>query len=167
MFKKFNNEARRLLSGAAQVAKQFGHDYIGAEHFLLAMVEGRSRAVEILKTLHASPERIRDKIELLVPERRAKTEPRMLTKEDFGEMLKWLLKRVKGKRPGEVITEGLKSAFQTTKEEAAGIGHEYIGTEHLLLGLLSCGDEVVVRALEEEGLDLDDVRERARGFSPE
>ncbi|MFH1562434.1 MAG: ATP-dependent Clp protease ATP-binding subunit [Nitrospirota bacterium] len=137
MFERFTERARRVLQLAQEEAKRLGHDYLGTEHILLALVrEGEGVAAEVLNSLGVSLEAIRIEIEKQVP--------------PGGNLLTM----------GEVpFTPHSKKVLELAVEEARNLHHNYIGTEHLLLGLIREGESVGARVLTAVGINLDQVRD--------
>lgn len=136
------DRARRVLALANQEAQRFNHQYIGTEHILLGLVkEGSGVAASALKSLGVDLRTVRLEVEKLV-----KSGPEMVTM---------------GKLPH---TPRCKRALDFAHEEADGLNHNYIGTEHLLLGLLREQDGVAAQVLMNLGLKLEDVREEVRNL---
>ena len=120
MFNKFTERARKVILLAKQEAKRFNHDYIGTEHLLLGLIrEGEGVAAAVLQKLGLDLETIRLEVEKLV-------QPGPQT-------------QVLGDIP---FTPRSKKALELSAEEARALGHNYIGTEHLLLGLIREGEGV-------------------------
>jgi len=136
MFNRFTERARKVILLAKEEAKRFNHDYIGTEHLLLGLVrEGEGVAAAVLASLGLSPDKIRFEVEKLV-------QPGPAT-------------IVSGDIP---FTPKAKKVIELAMEEARDLGHNYIGTEHLLLGLIHEGEGVASQVLLNLGLDLDRVR---------
>ncbi|MDI6736413.1 MAG: ATP-dependent Clp protease ATP-binding subunit [bacterium] len=137
MFERFTERARRVLQLAQEEAKRLGHDYLGTEHILLALVrEGEGVAAEVLNSLGVSLEAIRIEIEKQVP--------------PGGNLL----------TIGDVpFTPHSKKVLELAVEEAKALHHNYIGTEHLLLGLIREGESVGARVLTALGVNLNQVRD--------
>ena len=136
MFNKFTERARKVILLAKQEAKRFNHDYIGTEHILLGLIkEGESVAAAVLQNLGLSLETIRLEVEKLV---------------QFGPST-----IVSGDIP---FTPKAKKVIELAMDEARRLGHNYIGTEHLLLGLIKEGEGVASHVLMNVGLDLNKVR---------
>ncbi|MGB2705884.1 MAG: Clp protease N-terminal domain-containing protein, partial [Candidatus Omnitrophota bacterium] len=136
MFNKFTERARKVILLAKEEAKRFNHDYIGTEHLLLGLVrEGEGVAAAVMASLGLSPDKIRFEVEKLV-------QPGPAT-------------IVSGDIP---FTPKAKKVIELAMEEARELGHNYIGTEHLLLGLIREGEGVASQVLMNLGLDLDRVR---------
>jgi ATP-dependent Clp protease ATP-binding subunit ClpC len=137
MFNRFTERARKVILLAKEEAKRFNHDYIGTEHILLGLIrEGEGVAAAVLASLGLSSEKIRKEVEKLV-------QPGPGT-------------AVSGDIP---FTPKAKKVIELAMDEARTLGHNYIGTEHLLLGLLREGEGVASQVLMNLGLDLDKVRE--------
>jgi len=136
MFNRFTERARKVIILAKEEARRFNHDYIGTEHILLGLIrEGEGVAAAVLQKLGLSLENIRLEIEKLV-------QPGPTT-------------QIIGDIP---FTPRAKKALELAAEEARSLGHNYIGTEHLLLGLLREGEGVASQVLLNLGLDLNTVR---------
>ena len=137
MFERFTDRARKVMALANQEAQRFNHDYIGTEHILLGLVkEGSGVGANVLKNLGVDLRKVRLEVEKLV-----KSGPEMVTM---------------GKLPQ---TPRAKRVIEYAIEEARNLNHNYVGTEHLLLGLLREQDGVAAQVLMNLGLKLEDVRE--------
>lgn len=136
MFDRFTERARKVIILAKEEAKRFNHDYIGTEHILLGLIkEGESVAAAVLQNLGLSLETIRLEVEKLV---------------QFGPST-----IVSGDIP---FTPKAKKVIELAMDEARRLGHNYIGTEHLLLGLIKEGEGVASHVLMNLGLNLNKVR---------
>ena len=136
MFERFTDRARKVMALANQEAQRFNHEYVGTEHILLGLVkEGQGVAANVLHNLGTDLKKIRLEVEKIV-----KSGPDMVTM---------------GKLPQ---TPRAKKVIEFAIEEARNLGHNYVGTEHLLLGLLREHDGVAAQVLMNLGLKLDDVR---------
>ncbi|MEI6437941.1 MAG: ATP-dependent Clp protease ATP-binding subunit [Candidatus Omnitrophota bacterium] len=136
MFNRFTERARKVIVFAKEEAKRFNHDYIGTEHLLLGLIrEGEGVASAVLQKLGLDLESIRIEVEKLV-------QPGPQT-------------QVVGDIP---FTPRSKKALELAAEEARALGHNYIGTEHLLLGLVKEGEGMAYRVLLNLGLDLGKLR---------
>ncbi len=136
MFDKFTDRARKIISLAQKEAERFKHDYIGTEHLLLGLVkEGSGVAVTALNNLGIDVEKVRREVEKLV---------------------------APAEKPGPSgplpFTPQAKRVLELASEEARALGHPYIGTEHILLGLLSEQDSVAAQVLINLDVKLEDVR---------
>lgn len=135
MFERFSDRARRVVVLAQDEARDLGHDYIGTEHLLLGLVRDSSgTACQVLTRLQAPPDTVREKVKELV-------------------------------RTGERSTRGhipfspsAKKALELSLREALQLGHNHIGSGHLLLGLLREEDGTAAGVLAELGVDLDRAR---------
>ena len=137
MFNRFTERARKVILLAKEEAKRFNHDYIGTEHILLGLVrEGEGVAAAVLASFGLSSEKIRIEVEKLV-------QPGPSTV-------------VSGDLP---FTPKAKKVIELAMDEARTLGHNYIGTEHLLLGLIREGEGVASQVLMNLGLELEKVRE--------
>jgi len=137
MFERFTDRARKVMALANQEAQRFNHEYIGTEHILLGLVkEGSGVGANVLKNLGVDLRKVRMEVEKLV-----KSGPEMVTM---------------GKLPH---TPRAKRVIEYAIEEARNLNHNYVGTEHLLLGLLREQDGVAAQVLMNLGLKLEEVRE--------
>ena len=137
MFDRFTERARKVIALAREEAGRLGHDYIGTEHLLLGLIrEGGGVAAAVLENLNVDLERVRLEVEKLVV---------------IGGGTLTL---------GEVpFTPRAKKVLELSVEEAQSLSHNYIGTEHLLLGLVREGEGVAAKVLENLGVKLDKARE--------
>src|ERR1700757_4127908 len=137
MHESFTDRARKVMQFANQEAQRFNHEYIGTEHILLGLVkEGSGVAANVLKNLDIDLRKIRLEVEKIV-----QSGPDMVTM---------------GKLPQ---TPRAKKVIEYSIEEARNLNHNYVGTEHLLLGLLREQEGVAAQVLMNLGLKLEDVRE--------
>ena len=137
MFERLTDRARKVMALANQEAQRFNHEYIGTEHILLGLVkEGSGVGANVLKNLGIDLRKVRLEVEKLV-----KSGPEMVTM---------------GKLPQ---TPRAKKVIEYAIEEARNLNHNYVGTEHLLLGLLREHDGVAAQVLMNLGLKLEEVRE--------
>ncbi|MCH9625512.1 MAG: Negative regulator of genetic competence ClpC/MecB [Chlamydiales bacterium] len=136
MFDKFTNRAKQVIKLAKKEAQRLNHNYLGTEHLLLGLLKlGQGVAVNVLRNLGLDFETVRGEVERLVgygPEIQVYGDP--------------------------ALTGRVKKVFEYANEEAAGLGHNYVGTEHLLLGLLRQTDGVAAQVLENLNVDLQEVR---------
>ena len=134
-FEKFSERARRVLSLAQEEAQRFNHDYIGTEHILLGLVrETDGVAARVLSNLGVDLNKVRSAVEFIIG---------------------------RGDRPaqGEIgLTPRAKKVVELAVDEARRMSHTYIGTEHLLIGLLREGEGVAAGVLESLGVTLDKIR---------
>lgn len=136
MFNKFTERAKKVILLAKEEAKRFNHDYIGTEHILLGLVrEGEGVAAAVLHNLGLNSEVIRLEIEKVV-------QP--------GASI-----MISGDVP---FTPKAKKVIELAMDEARSLGHSYVGTEHILLGLIREGEGVASVVLINLGLDLNKVR---------
>src|SRR6202451_3440086 len=137
MYERFTDRARKVMQLANQEAQRFNHEYIGTEHILLGLVkEGTGVAANVLKNLDIDLRKIRLEVEKIV-----QAGPDMVTM---------------GKLPK---TPRAKKVIEYSIEEARNLNHNYVGTEHLLLGLLREQEGVAAHGLVELGVKLEEVRE--------
>jgi Clp amino terminal domain, pathogenicity island component len=134
-FDKFTDRARKVLTLAQDEAQRFNHNYIGTEHLLLGLVrEGDGVAARVLENMGVELPKVRTAVEFIIG---------------------------RGDRPvvGEVgLTPRAKRVIELAIDEARRLGHNYIGTEHLLLGLVREGEGIAAGVLESLGVNLDKVR---------
>ena len=134
-FDKFSDRARKVLTQAQDEAQRFNHSYIGTEHLLLGLVrEGEGVAARVLENMNVELPKVRTAVEFIIG---------------------------RGDRPvvGEVgLTPRAKRVIELAIDEARRLGHNYIGTEHLLLGLVREGEGIAAGVLQSLGLNLDKVR---------
>jgi len=135
-FEKFSERARRVLSLAQEEAQRFNHNYIGTEHILLGLVrETEGVAARVLSNLNVELVKVRSAVEFIIG---------------------------RGERPtpGEIgLTPRAKKVIELAVDEARRLNHHYIGTEHLLIGLMREGEGVAAGVLESLGVSLEKVRE--------
>ena len=137
MFNRFTDRARKVMGLAREEALRFNHDYIGTEHIVLGLIqEGSGVAADVLKNLDVDLQRIRQEVEKLVSHG--------TTKVTMGQV---------------PFTPRAKKVLEFALEEASRIGHNYIGTEHLLLGLIREGEGIAAQVLQNIKVRLEDVRE--------
>lgn len=137
MYERFTDRARKVMQLANQEAQRFNHEYIGTEHVLLGLIkEGSGVAANVLKNLDVDLRKIRLEVEKLV-----QSGPDMVTM---------------GKLPQ---TPRAKKVIEYAMEEARNLNHNYVGTEHILLGLLREQEGVAAQVLINLGLKLEEVRE--------
>ena len=134
-FDKFTDRARKVLTLAQDEAQRFNHNYIGTEHLLLGLVrEGEGVAARVLENMNVELAKVRTAVEFIIG---------------------------RGDRPvvGEIgLTPRAKRVIELAIDEARRLGHNYIGTEHLLLGLVREGEGIAAGVLESLGVNLDKVR---------
>ena len=142
MFDRFTDRARKVMALAREEARRFNHEYIGTEHILLGLVkEGSGVAANVLQNLDVELKKVRLEVEKIV-----QTGPDLISV---------------GQLP---FTPRVKKALEFSMEEARSLGHNYIGTEHLLLGLIREQEGVAAQVLLNFGLKLEDVREEIIGL---
>ena len=142
MFDRFTDRARKVMALAREEARRFNHEYIGTEHILLGLVkEGSGVAANVLQNLDIELKKVRLEVENIV-----QTGPDLISV---------------GQLP---FTPRVKKALEFSMEEARSLGHNYIGTEHLLLGLIREQEGVAAQVLLNLGLKLEDVREEIIGL---
>jgi ATP-dependent Clp protease ATP-binding subunit ClpC len=134
-FDKFTERARRVLTLAQEEALRFNHNYIGTEHLLLGLVrEGEGVAAKVLANLGVELNKVRSAVEFIIG------------RGDRAVM-------------GEIgLTPRAKKVIELAVDEARRLGHHYIGTEHLLLGLVREGEGIAAGVLESLGVSLEKLR---------
>jgi ATP-dependent Clp protease ATP-binding subunit ClpC len=137
VFERFTERARRVVVLAQEESRMLDHNYIGTEHLLLGLLhEGEGVAVKALESLGLSLEAVRQQVESTIG--RGQTPP-----------------------PGHIpFTKRAKLAMELSLREALALGHNYIGTEHILMGVLREGTGVATQVLTTMGADLEKVREQ-------
>ncbi len=136
---RFTQRARRVLSLAQEEAERFRHNYIGTEHLLLGLLrEEGGIAGRVLKDLGLEQQRVEELVEELT---RATVRPTATTAE---------------------LSPGTKRVLELAVDEARRMGHHYIGTEHLLLGLVRQSDGVAIDVLKRFGVSPEEVRRQTR-----
>ena len=140
-FEKFSERARRVLSLAQEEAQRFNHNYIGTEHILLGLVrETEGVAARVLSNLNVELVKVRSAVEFIIG---------------------------RGERPtpGEIgLTPRAKKVIELAVDEARRLNHSYIGTEHLLIGLMREGEGVAAGVLESLGVSLEKVRDETNSI---
>jgi ATP-dependent Clp protease ATP-binding subunit ClpA len=137
MFERFTERARRVVVLAQEEARMLNHNYIGTEHILLGLIrEGEGVAARALESLGISLEAVRQQVEKIIGR---------------GQQA-----------PSEHIpfTPRAKKVLELSLREAKALGHNYIGTEHILLGLIREGSGVAARVLVKLGADLNRARQQ-------
>ena len=136
MYEHFTDRARKVMQLAEEEARQLGHGYLGTEHVLLGLVkEGEGVGSNVLKNFNVDLPTARKQVEKFVQPGKRQSDPKPLA-----------------------ITPGIKTFIEFATEELAPLNHNYIGTEHQLLGLLRVKDGIAVRSLLDLGLDLNEIR---------
>jgi len=137
MFQRFTDRARRVVVLAQEEASGLGHNYIGTEHILLGLIhEGEGVAAKALKSLGVGLDPVRQQVEEIIG--RGQEAP-------------------SGHIP---FTRRAKKVLELSLRESKQLGHNYIGTEHILLGLIREGDGVAAQVLVRLGADLNRVRQQ-------
>ena len=137
MFKRFTDRARRVVVLAQEEARMLNHNYIGTEHILLGLIhEGEGVAAKALESLGVSLDAVRAQVEEIIGQ---------------GQQIP------SGHIP---FTPRAKKVMELSLREALQLGHDYIGTEHILLGLIREGDGVAAQVLIRLGAHLDRVRQQ-------
>jgi ATP-dependent Clp protease ATP-binding subunit ClpC len=136
MFERFTDRARRVVVLAQEEARMLDHNYIGTEHLLLGLVhEGEGVAAQALAGMGIQLEAVRWQVEQIIG-------------------------RGKGRPAGHIpFTPRAKKVLELALREALQLGHNYIGTEHILLGLVREGEGVAAQVLQKLGADLNRVRQ--------
>jgi ATP-dependent Clp protease ATP-binding subunit ClpC len=137
MFERFTDRARRVVVLAQEEARMLEHNYIGTEHVLLGLIhEGEGVAAKALRALDVDLDTLRREVEALVG-------------------------RGQQPMPGQHIpfTPQAKKVLELALRESVQLGHDYIGTEHLLLGLVREGEGPAAQVLQQRGIELNMVRQ--------
>ena len=135
MFERFTEKAIKVIMLAQEESRRLGHDYVGTEHILLGLIgEDTGVASKVLKSQGINLENARIEVEKII-----------------------------GQGSGTInveipFTPGAKRALELSLEQARELGHDYIGTEHLLLGLVQEKEDVGAKVLENLGVDLSVVK---------
>ncbi|HUN80607.1 MAG TPA: Clp protease N-terminal domain-containing protein [Phycisphaerae bacterium] len=142
MFERFTDRARKVMALANQEAMRFNHEYIGTEHILLGLLkEGSGVGANVLKNLEVDVYKARVEVEKLV-----KSGPPTTSMDRLPQ------------------TPRAKKVIELAIIEARGLNHNYVGTEHLLLGLLAEEEGVAAQVLLNLGVKLEEVREEVRNL---
>jgi ATP-dependent Clp protease ATP-binding subunit ClpC len=137
MAEPFTYRARRIVHRAQEEARGLNHDSVGTEHLILGLIQdGNSAAARVLESLGISGEAVRQRVDVVIV--RGEQAP-------FGRI---------------PFTPGAKKALELSYRESQRLGHHYIGTEHILLGLIGEGAGVAARVLTALGADLNGARQR-------
>ena len=137
MFERFTDRARRVVVLAQEEAKMLNHNYIGTEHILLGLIhEGEGVAAKALESLNISLDAVREQVQDIIGQ--GQQQPT-------------------GHIP---FTPRAKKVLELSLREALQLGHNYIGTEHILLGLIREGEGVAAQVLVKLGADLNRVRQQ-------
>ncbi len=136
MFDKFTNRAKQVIKLAKKEAQRMNHNYLGTEHILLGLLKlGQGIAVNVLKNMNIEYEPVRQEVEKIV---------------GFGPEIQLY--------GDPALTGKVKKVIEYANEEAVNLNHNYVGTEHLLLGLLRQTDGVAAQVLENMNVNLKEVR---------
>ncbi|WP_408955474.1 ATP-dependent Clp protease ATP-binding subunit [Natroniella sp. ANB-PHB2] len=131
IFERFTEKARKVMAFSQEEAREFNHNYVGTEHLLLGLIrEGEGVAAKVLETSGFNLEKIRAKVKDIIGTGNEEVQSERLP-----------------------FTPRTKKVLNLSLEEARRLGHNYVGTEHLLLGLIREGEGVAARTLKEEGAD--------------
>lgn len=138
MFERFTDRARKVMALANQEVQRFNHEYIGTEHILLGLIkEGSGTGAAVLKNLGVDIEKMLLEMEQLF---KLKGRPDKVTMD---------------KQPPTTLA---KKVIEYAIEEARSLNHEYIGTEHILLGLLRQSEGIAAQVLVNLGVSIERVR---------
>jgi ATP-dependent Clp protease ATP-binding subunit ClpA len=144
VFERFTDRARRVVVLAQEEARMLNHNYIGTEHLLLGLIhEGGGVAAQALESLGISLLAVRSQVEEIIGR---------------GESVQ------SGHIP---FTPRAKKVLELSLREAMALGHDYIGTEHILLGLIREGEGVAAQVLQKLGADLNRVRQQVIQLAPD
>src|SRR6185312_2513987 len=136
MFGRFTERAQKVLALAQEEAVRLGHNNIGTEHILLGLIrEGEGIAAKALVALGLGLEKVQDEVETLIG--RGQEQPKDIA-----------------------YTPRAKKVIELSMDEARKLGHTYVGTEHILLGLIREGEGVAARVLNNLGVSLNNARQQ-------
>jgi ATP-dependent Clp protease ATP-binding subunit ClpA len=137
MFERFTDRARRIVVLAQEEARMLGHNYIGTEHLLLGLIhEGEGVGAQALESLDVSLSEVREQVVVIVGEGT-------------------------GAPAGHVpFTPRGKKVLELSLREALQLGHNYIGSEHILLGIVREGEGIAAQVLQAQGVTLESVRQQ-------
>ncbi len=139
MHERFSDRSRHAMALANLEASRLNHDYLAPAHLMLGLIgEGQSVATETMRVLDVDIEKVRDEV-------------RSRLEAGIG----------KGTVGRRAHTKAMKAAIEAAIEEARKFGHRYVGTEHLLLGILRQSDAIPSQVLRQQGLELESLREQA------
>ena len=142
MFERFTDRARRVVVLAQEEARMLNHNYIGTEHILLGLIrEGEGVAAKALESLGISLDAVREQVQEIIGQ----------------EVIGQGQHDLSGHIP---FTPGAEKVLELSLREALQLGHNYIGTEHILLGLIREGEGVAAQVLVKLGADLNRVRQQ-------
>ena len=137
MFERFTDRARRVVVLAQEEARMLNHNYIGTEHILLGLIhEGEGVAAKALDSLNINLDAVRQQVEEIIGQGQAAPT---------------------GHIP---FTPRAKKVLELSLREALQLGHNYIGTEHILLGLIREGEGLAAKIMVDRGVRLPDLREQ-------
>jgi ATP-dependent Clp protease ATP-binding subunit ClpC len=137
MFERFDQQTRRVIVLAQEEARTLNHNYVGTEHILLGLIREGGVAAQALESLGISLDAVRQQVEEIIG--RGQQTP-----------------------SGHIsFTKRAKKALELSLRESLQLGHNYIGTGHILLGLIREGNGVAAQVLVKLGADLNQVREQA------
>ncbi|MCK8816239.1 ATP-dependent Clp protease ATP-binding subunit [Natroniella sulfidigena] len=137
IFGRFTEKARKVMAFSQEEAREFNHNYVGTEHLLLGLLkEGEGVAAKVLENSKFNLEKLRARVKDIIGTGNDEVESDSLP-----------------------FTPRTKKVLNLSLEEARRLGHNYVGTEHLLLGLLKEGEGVAARILKEEGADFDKIKQ--------
>ena len=135
MFERFTDRARRVVVLAQEEARRLNHNYIGTEHILLGLIqEGEGHAAKAIEELNINIDSVRSEVVEIIGEGQQSPS---------------------GHIP---FTPRAKKVLELSLREALQLGHNYIGTEHILLGLIQEGEGHAAKAIEELNINIDSVR---------
>jgi ATP-dependent Clp protease ATP-binding subunit ClpA len=141
VFERFTDRARSVLVLAQEEARQLGHGYTGTEHILLGLLlRGDGVGAEVLTSFGLTLDAVRDQVQAMVGEGHESA--------------------ARGENAAPPFTPRAKKVLELSLREALQLGHNYIGTEHILLGIIREGEGVAAQTLTELGVDLAGARQR-------
>ena len=185
MFERFTNRAREAVTRAQAVARDMGHDRVGTEHLLLALIRDEaSLAARVLRGTGLEFDVLRDDVERAISQAQILGEAdaaalreigidldtvRAKVEEAFGagalrepepEPRRWRVLRRRAPRIHTPFSPRARKVLELSLREALRLKHHYIGTEHILLGLIREGEGLAALVLTRAGVNLGDLRQR-------
>jgi ATP-dependent Clp protease ATP-binding subunit ClpC len=166
LFERFTDRARRVVVLAQEEARMLDHTYVGTEHVLLGLIhEGEGVAARVLESLNISLEATRQRVEEIIGRGQGATDLPFTpgAKEALETARRQAEEIISGGRAAPVghipFTPRAKKVLELSLREALQLGHNYIGTEHILLGLIREGEGVAAQVLQQLGANLNRVRQ--------
>jgi ATP-dependent Clp protease ATP-binding subunit ClpA len=153
----YTSRGKTVLALAMTEARELNHSYVGTEHLLLGLLrEEKGLAADVLRSLGVTLESARAEVLLFLENEAARIKP----PSSRVEMPPLPERAVPVSAAGYNFTERMRKVLAFSREEAVWLGHEYVGTEHLLLGLIRDGDGVAATVLQNLSVELDEIRSK-------